>query len=131
MASENVEIVRGMLEAWRRGDTDAALSAFAADCVYKTPLEVYHGREGVDEGTRRFVGTFDDYRFEIEEVSDVGEDRVVCLARQSGRVKGSGAQVEADIGHVYEIRDREIVGLRLFTTREETLAAAGLGRRPD
>ena len=54
----------------------------------------YRGVEAVAEYYRRYFGTWEDFRIEIEEIHDLPDGRVFVVARDSGRGKGSGVEVE-------------------------------------
>ncbi len=125
MSSENVEIVRRMLEDYRCGELDRALSAFSDDVEWESRIgERFRGPEGVAEAVRRWTGAFADFAFEARELID-GRDSVVMVLRQVGRRKGSGASVEMKMAWLYTVRDSKIIRVNMFAGREEALAAAG------
>jgi ketosteroid isomerase-like protein len=86
---------------------------------------VYRGREGVAEAMRVWTGTWDDWRVELEEIVDAG-DRVVLIARESGRGKGSGIEIDQRVYGVFTLRDGKIVRWKGFIDRDQALEAAGL-----
>ena len=54
MSEENVELVRGMLDAFNRDDVDTVVAAFEEGCEIKEPLEMpdspatgYRGHDGI------------------------------------------------------------------------------------
>src|SRR5262249_9574235 len=57
--------------------------------------------------------TYEDVRFDIESVEPVGE-RVVALARVSGRVPGEDTRLEIQVGVTYALRDGRIWRVRLY-----------------
>ena len=121
-----MEIVRGMHEAFFRGDFATAMSAFADDVVWEDHNGTYHGHEGVTQATAKWIGAWDKLHQEVDEILDTEGDGVVVLLRQSGRGKGSGVPVESVFGWIYTITDGAISGVRLFPHAEEALKAAGL-----
>ena len=125
-----MEIVRRHLDAYRSGDYRAALHAYHPDVICDTTTarpegRVYRGREGVTEAIRVWAGTWDDWKWEIDELIDAG-DRVLTVARESGRGKGSGVNVVQETFWVYALRDGQIVHAQVFVDRAEALKAAGL-----
>ena len=65
--SENVEIVRRMLEDYASGELDRALSAFSDDVEWEARVgERFHGREGVAEAVRRWTGACADFELEVQ-----------------------------------------------------------------
>jgi ketosteroid isomerase-like protein len=69
---------------------------------------------------------FEDYEPEIERLIDAG-DKVVTLAIESGRGRGSGAEVQsARTAHVWTLRDGKAIRLDLYNDRADALKAVGL-----
>ena len=50
---------------------------------------VHHGHEGILEGWTQWRGVWDDYSFEVEELTELG-DRVLSLTRIQRSLEGSG-----------------------------------------
>jgi ketosteroid isomerase-like protein len=129
MSEENVEIVRRQLDAYVRGDSETALAAYDPEVEFDVSIRpegrVYQGLEGLVEAIRTWSGTWEDYRVEIEEIIDAG-DNVVVVDHQMGRGKGSGAPLDQQTFWVYTLREGKIVRLVWLPTREEALEAAGL-----
>ena len=86
---------------------------------------VYVGREAVIQGSRRYWGTWDDYRVEAEEILSAGPS-VVVIIRESGVGKGSGAPFEELHPQLWTFREGRIVRWESFATRAGALEAAGL-----
>ena len=129
MSQENVEIVRRCCEAFNRGDHEAALGALDPTIEYDLRHfpdgRVYHGREGVREAFRIWLGTWEDYRQEQEEFIDAGDEVVVCV-REHGRGKGSGLELARATFGVWTLNDGRAVRIRFYGTKVEALAAVGL-----
>jgi ketosteroid isomerase-like protein len=69
---------------------------------------------------------FDDMRVEVEEVTDVGEDRLVVVLRVSGRGKGSGVNVEQHNGQVWTFVDGKVARIDSYMDRTDAFEAVGL-----
>jgi ketosteroid isomerase-like protein len=70
---------------------------------------------------------FDDYRMVAEEFIDAGDDQVLVFAREGGRGKGSGAEVETHpTAHLYRIRAGKAVRMQSYWERADALEAVGL-----
>ena len=89
-------------------------------------LGVYHGREGIREGWARWRGVWDDYTFEVEELTELG-DRVLSLTRIRARSKGQGVDTEVRGGEVFTVRDELIVHFVNFLDRDAARREVGLG----
>ena len=130
MSEENVEVVRQMYDAFYRGDADGALGHFDQDVVVdaskgRPDIGIGRGREQVRRITTSWVGTWDQWREEIEEMRDLGS-RVLVLSVQHGRGKGSGVEVEAHWAVLYEVHRGKITRMAVYRERAEALEAAGL-----
>jgi ketosteroid isomerase-like protein len=131
MSQENVEIVRGHIEAWSAEDAPSALSFLdpyvVADVSRTGGIDsAFYGREAIAEFFRRFAGTFEDYRWEIERVTDLGGGAILVVAVESGRGKGGHVSVDRPIAVLYTVIDGKIARITLFHSEQEALEAAGL-----
>jgi ketosteroid isomerase-like protein len=134
MSQENVEVIRRMYEAWLAQDEGAVFDTFDADIELNPDLEaawvgigqVYRGHAGMRSYMASVYEAFEDYRPEVEELIDVG-DQVLTLAIEHGRGRGSGAGVQANkTAHVWTLRDGKAVRLDLYQDRDKALKAVGL-----
>jgi ketosteroid isomerase-like protein len=131
MSQENVEIVRNAFDAYDRDEVDEVLRLCDEDIVITQPPELpgvarqQRGHGGVLEAFGIWPEQWDDYRIEILRIADAG-DHVVVTARQGGRGKQSGVDVEMDFTFVFTVRARKIVEWRIFMDEQQALEAAGL-----
>jgi ketosteroid isomerase-like protein len=137
MGSANVDVVRGIFEAWARQEPPHALAALIDPDieVHPDPRSAWPGIEptylGYD-GINRYLGSiyasFEDYHADPEQLLDAG-DRVVVLAIERGRGRHSGAEVEIrHTAHIWTLRDGKAVRLDVNWDRQHTLDDAGLSR---
>jgi ketosteroid isomerase-like protein len=133
MAEENVEVVRAGFEASQRGGVDALLEFLAPEIEWEVrsdlpDTQVYRGHDGVRQLASRFSEVMDETWYRPEEFIAVGEHAVVVPLRWGGRGTGSGLRFEERRETwVFTVRGRKIARVREFATRQEALAAAGLG----
>jgi ketosteroid isomerase-like protein len=130
MSQENVErIVRGY-EALNRGDVDGAVAGLAADCELTFPpmlpeAGVNQGREGLKRFWETWRDSFEDFRMEIEETIDAG-DQVLVMAAACGTGKDSGADVRTPtFAIIWTFRDDQVVRMEALPTRAAALEALG------
>ena len=76
-----------------------------------------------------WLDTFDDFRLEPLEQIAAGEDKVIAVARASGRAKLSGVETDLTFAVLYTIRDGKIARGREYMTRDEAFEAAGLSEQ--
>jgi ketosteroid isomerase-like protein len=129
MSQQNLEVVRGSFEAFRAGDYPRALEAFDPEVEYDLRHfpegKIYHGRDGVTEAFRIWIGAFEDYRQELDELIDAGGDQVVAVVREFGRGKGSGVETQRSTAGLWTLRDGKAIRIRFYDTKEDALRAAG------
>jgi ketosteroid isomerase-like protein len=131
MSLENVKMIERMLDQAQR-DPAALFEVLDDEVRWEVgPLDLpdsratYCGPAGVREFFRRWVGTFDEWGYEVGEVIDAG-DSVVVHIHQWGRGKGSGAPVESHFWQVWTVRDGKVVRGTHHSEKAEALEAGGL-----
>jgi ketosteroid isomerase-like protein len=134
MSRENVERVRGALDASSRGDLDALIAALDPEIEW-TPVEsdpdfeVHRGHDDVRAWLMGWAEVFPDMRWEADRMLDGGGDVVVALGRLCGRGEASGAGTESQVyGIVFTLRSGKIAWVK-ETDRESALEAVGLQRK--
>jgi ketosteroid isomerase-like protein len=130
MSRQNVEIARGIAEAFSRDDPKAALAWLAQDVEWhdlsdQPDAEVHHGHQAFLATFEQFFREFEDHRVNLDETIDRGERIVVC-ARIIGRGRGSGASFEQRVFGVWTLRNGLVARAVWFRTREEALEAVSL-----
>src|SRR3954449_6968780 len=104
---ENVRTVKGMLEAFGKGDLPGALAHLAEDVEWRLagPTEVTYagtrrGRDQVADVFKILEETSEFEQFEAQEFIAQG-DRVVVLGHERQRVKATGRVAENDFAMVF------------------------------
>src|SRR6266516_4134682 len=127
MSEEQVEIVRTHLEAVGSQDFPRALSFFdphvIVDLSRVAGVEeaAALGPEGVADYMRRYAGTFEDYRYEPERLTDLGSGAVLAAVTETGRGKGSGVPVSCSFAALYTVIDGKIARCTTFRTEQDAL----------
>ena len=128
MSEENVEIVRRMYDAFHAGDLDALVyfdPNVVIDASHRVDGRVGRGREELVVILGEWMSTWDEWREEVEEIRDAG-DQVLVISTQRGRGKGSGIEWENRFWMLYELQDGKISRWTVYDDRNEALEAAGL-----
>jgi|tagenome__1003787_1003787.scaffolds.fasta_scaffold19931801_2 ketosteroid isomerase-like protein len=130
MAQDNVERIRESVEAFNRGDLDAAFGLMHPDVEWQT-LDVFPdaGTYRGPEGVREFFGTWRDafrgLQVHLEECAALDDHQVIAALRVSGEGAESGAGVRSPaFFQLFEIRDGQLTRARMFQTKAEALEAA-------
>jgi uncharacterized protein len=129
VATGDVELVRGLYEAWLAGDQETALAAVDPEIEWVEPPDApesntHRGPEGIVFSTERWTAPFEQWRMEIDDVREIREGKVLMSARQYGRGRGSSVEVEASMHHLWTVRDGRAVRVQMFMTEPEAIAAA-------
>ena len=110
--NDPLEVVRRFHDAYGARDWDTTMRLQSEDAVLVVrggaEAGTYVGHAEIRGYFRRWLGTWADYAFEIEETIPHG-DRVLLVGRESGRGKGSGVQVESVTTTVHTVRAGVIV----------------------
>ena len=130
MPEAKIDLARKGYETFARGDLDAALDLMHPDIEAHDPPEmpdaaIHRGREAVRRDWAGTAELFDDFSIEVEEFFDAGEELVVFV-QYRGRGRESGADVEAQMAHVWTFREGSAIRLRQYLDRSQALEAAGL-----
>ncbi len=131
MSQENVGTVRAAYEfATRTGEPP--FDAFHPDIVWHTREDlpdsrIYREHDGMAKLFYEWVGSFDDFRLDVKDTMDAGEN-VIAVLRLSGRIKGSDREVEMDETHVCKMLDGKMLEVHEYPTLDEALKAMGLSK---
>jgi len=126
MSAENVEIVRGMYQAFAKGDVPGVLSRlspqvewYEAENFIYADGNPYVGPQSVLEGVfLRIVADWNDFTVTPEEIVD-GGDRVVTLGIYSGAHKTTAKSVRAQMVHVFTFQDGKVVKFQQYTDTKQ------------
>jgi ketosteroid isomerase-like protein len=136
MSRENVEVVRRLIDAWNRKDTEGMLALIGPEPEYvNSPTAIEPGtRRGTDEVAAVIRGLFEsltDAHYEIDQIYDRGE-QVIALGDISRRMPESDARIEDRSLMSYRIRSGKIVRVEVLgfgrAEVQTALEAAGLTR---
>jgi ketosteroid isomerase-like protein len=91
------ELVRSAFEHSSHRDVNALMSVYGPDSVFDTSplgLGVYQGQAAIRGFFEDWVGTFEEFQIEPEEILDLGGGVTFAVALQSGRPVGGDRQVQ-------------------------------------
>jgi ketosteroid isomerase-like protein len=130
VSRENVD------RAWNASrDFQSLLEAFGEDIVWdnrnygaEIPPEFVarvEGKAAVTAMLSSWVGTWEDFRFDVEEIIDAG-DSVVVSVHETGRGRSSGLPMAHDYCQVWSFEGASIVAATAFGSKAAALRAVGL-----
>ncbi len=134
MSEADLDVIREQYDATNRRDFTRAMELYAEDVVMRVPwLEgiqnpgTYVGKEAVGEWFGDWFRTMSrDYRFDIQEMSELGSGLIYMRATHGGAGRLSGAPVRGENTYLYRVRLGKISQIGFFATREDALKAASL-----
>ena len=118
----NVQVIEGLYEAFAKGDIETILGTldpkvewFEAEGVVYDPGRAFVGPEEVLNGVfGRIVQDYDGFTVTPHNFID-GGDSVVVEARYRGHWKATGKDLDAQVAHVFDLRDGKIVRFQQYT----------------
>jgi ketosteroid isomerase-like protein len=130
MSQDHAALVRRGFDAYNRGDVQESLETWAADAVWDWSKSlgpeagIYRGRDEIRAFWEKYLSTFNEIRFELVEVVEMGDDQLVVdnVAHLQGR---DGIMVQARSAWLITARDGQLAACTLYQTKEEALEAAG------
>lgn len=131
MSRKNVELARGLLDAFNRHDIDAHVAHLDPSVEYHSVMTVpggaaYHGHDGVRRYFRDFEDAWgDDFRVEPEAFFDLGQHTLLFYVVH-GRGRESGAEVAMPGAQVCRWRGGLLVYAKAYVHREEALRDLGI-----
>ena len=131
MSRENIDRLRPLYEAWRRGAYDEGLDVLDPRIEWTAATEIpghpgtSYGRAAAGKYLAEWRETWETYSVEVERFIDLG-DRVLAVARERGRGRGSGLIVETQFAQLWTMHEGRAVRMQEWRTWEEALQAVGL-----
>jgi ketosteroid isomerase-like protein len=137
MSREHVDLVVRGMQAFNRGDWDAALELVAEDVVWMAMLssvdgeKLQFGREALRqtwEAQRDALGG-EDYGADPREIRDLGAGTVLVQIQVRGRGTTSGVPIAMDYVQLWTIRRGLAVRIDNYATVQEALEDSGWSSR--
>jgi ketosteroid isomerase-like protein len=137
MSAENVEIIRGALEAFNEnGDWEELYAACDPGVVFEVStqegresadFQVHHGLGEARRAIGELMAPFGVVRFVAHRYADAGDDRVIAVLELMMRPKESTAEVSSgQFAYLYTLREGKIIRIQDFTEPADAFEAAGL-----
>ena len=108
-------MVRRSFQAFAEGGLDAMAEFWDPDIDWRAAageiddVGEMHGAVAVRRYIQDWMDTFDDNSVVVEELRDVGDDRVLSIQRVTGRAKLSGVEIDLRYAVVSTVRDGKVV----------------------
>ena len=131
----NVQLVQDLYDAFGRGDIPTVLGAMDPDIEwyeaegnpYKPDGKAWHGPDAVLNNLFMKLGTeFDGFTVHPGEFHDAGSV-VVVEARYTGTYKQTGKSLDAQVCHVWKIRDGKLTSFQQYVDTGQLQDVIGVG----
>jgi SnoaL-like domain len=136
MSQQNVEVARRYLEGTEDGTRGAeAIEALVyefwePDGDYYDPIRGFpearpcHGREEIARFFTEFYPAWEDYRYVINDVRAIGDDRVLAHGAIRAEGRASGVALEGDAYHCFWLRHGRFIRAEDHLTAERRASRA-------
>ncbi len=124
----SLELVKIALQAYGNGDCEIALAL--ADPLIRWDErasrpdgDLVWKHQDVQRAMRRYLDGWESYRFDVEEIAEVGPGKVVAICRERGKPKG-GTEVDRRFGGLWVVQEGKIASWVTYLTPKEAVRAA-------
>ena len=124
----SLELVKIALQAYGNGDCEIALAL--ADPLIRWDErasrpdgDLVWKHEDVQRAMRRYLDSWLSYRFDVEDIAEVGPGKVVAICRERGQPK-DGAPVDRHFGGLWVVENSKIASWVTYLTPKEAVRAA-------
>jgi ketosteroid isomerase-like protein len=132
MSEENVAIIRGVYEAFAKGDVAGVLGRMSPEIRWQEAENFpycdgnpYCGPEAIASGVfARCIGEWNGFAVRMSDLID-GGDRVVALGRYGGEYKGTGRRMNPQAVHIWTLKDGKIIAFQQYIDTLDVARATG------
>jgi ketosteroid isomerase-like protein len=129
LSQEKVEIVRRWLDGLAHGELSLGLCdpEMVIENVAEFPITgPYRGHEGVRRWWRDLSEAFSEMRIEVDELIDLGDERVLTTLRIVGRFRRTDIPIDTPWGSLISVKDGKIARAAGYGSRRQAFEAAGM-----
>jgi ketosteroid isomerase-like protein len=127
MSQENVETIRRAFDAYAQNGAEAIAEFWDPEIEVKIPTDLaqtgtYRGRDAVLGWMSDWDEAWEEIDYTASELRDAG-DAVLATVAYDGRGQGSGMRIQGTFWYLMELRDGNVLKLRLYGDEAEALEA--------
>jgi len=121
MSKENVALIKGIYDAFGKGDVPGVLGAFSPDIVWNeaenfpyADKNPYVGPDAILNGVfARCIGEWDGFAVAPDEIFDAG-DTIVAVGRYLGTCKATGKSMKLQMAHVWRVKNGKVAQFQQY-----------------
>jgi ketosteroid isomerase-like protein len=124
----SLELVKIALQAYGNRDCEIAIALAGPQVRWderasRPEGDLVWGHDKVQRAMRRYLDGWEEYRFDVEEIAEVGPGKVVGICRERGKPK-NGPAVDRRFGGLWVVQDGKIASWATYLTPREAVRAA-------
>jgi ketosteroid isomerase-like protein len=124
----SLELVKIALQAYANGDCEIALALSGPQVRWderasRSDGDLVWGQDKVQRAMRRYLDSWEGYRFDVEDLAEVGPGKVVGICRERGKPKDR-PPVDRRFGGLWVVEEGKITGWVTYRTPREAVRAA-------
>jgi ketosteroid isomerase-like protein len=124
----SLELVKIALQAYANGDSEIAIALAGPHVRWderasRPDGDLVWGHDKVQRAMRRYLDSWETYRFEVEEIAEVGPGKIVGICRERGKPK-EGVAIDRRFGGLWIVEAGKIVSWTTYPTPREAVRAA-------
>jgi ketosteroid isomerase-like protein len=124
----SLELVKIALQAYANGDSEIAIALAGPHVRWderasRPDGDLVWGHDKVQRAMRRYLDSWETYRFEVEDIAEVGPGKIVGICRERGKPK-EGVAIDRRFGGLWIVEAGKIVSWTTYLTPREAVRAA-------
>jgi ketosteroid isomerase-like protein len=124
----SLELVKIALQAYANGDSEIALALAGPHIRWderasRPDGDLVWGQDKVGRAMRRYLDSWEEYGFDVEDIAEVGPGKVVGICRERGKPK-EGPAVDRRFGGLWVVDGGKIASWATYVTPREAVRAA-------
>jgi ketosteroid isomerase-like protein len=86
---------------------------------------VLDGVQGLEMFVEAIEQDFSEFRYDADEIEEIGDDRVLVLGQIAARARATGMPLSGEFGHIWIVRDGQASHVEAHRDRDQARRAAG------
>jgi ketosteroid isomerase-like protein len=124
----SLELVKIALQAYANRDCEIAIALAGPQVRWderasRPDGDLVWGHDKVQRAMRRYLDGWEEYRFDVEEIAEVGPGKVVGICRERGK-PNDGPAVDRRFGGLWVVEGGKITSWATYLTPREAVRAA-------